>query len=110
MVAIKQHTARIGLMVVGLGNYWEQFPGMKEGIMDAHRRLGRLLEGQGDIAAAGLVDSVAAARKAEERFVKSQVDIVFCHLGTYANSETLLPAVASLDVPIILLNVQPVKA
>ena len=110
MVAIKQHTARIGLMVVGLGNYWEQFPGMKEGVMDAHRRLGRLLEGQGEIAAAGLVDSVAAARKAEERFVKSQVDIVFCHLGTYANSETLLPAVASLDVPIILLNVQPVKA
>ena len=110
MAETKPHAARIGLMVIGLGNYWEQFPGMKEGILSTHGRLARLIEGQGEIVAAGLVDSIATARNAEELFTKSQVDIVFCHLGTYANSETLLPAVASLDVPIVLLNVQPVKA
>ncbi len=110
MAEIQQHVARIGLMVIGLGNYWEQFPGMKEGILNTHGRLAQLLKGQGEIVPAGLVDSVATARNAEDLFSKSQVDIVFCHLATYANSETLLPAVASLDVPIVLLNVQPVKA
>lgn len=110
MIETKQPAARIGLMVIGLGNYWEQFPGMKEGILNTHGCLAQLLEGQGEIVAAGLVDSVAAARKAEELFTKSEVDIVFCHLATYANSETLLPAVACLDVPVVLLNVQPVKA
>jgi len=107
----RTHTKpRIGLMAVGLGTYWPQFPRMKEGVLKAHSRLAKLFEGHGQLVGAGLVDSAATARKAGDLFVSSQVDIVFCHLTTYANSETLVPAVANLDVPIVLLNVQPVTA
>jgi L-arabinose isomerase len=101
---------RIGLMAVGLGAYWPQFPGMRDGVLGAHQRLARLFEGAGEIVAAGLVDSAAASRQAGELFARERVDIVFCHLTTYANSETLLSAVSAVDVPVILLNVQPVRA
>jgi len=101
---------RIGLMAVGLGTYWSQFPHMKDGVLEAHSRLAKLFDGKGELVGAGLVDSVATARKAGERFVSSQIDIIFCHLTTYANSETLVPVVSDLDVPIVLLNVQPVAA
>ena len=101
---------RIGIMAVGLGAYWPQFQGMREQVLGAHARLSALFAGRGEVVAAGLVDSVATARGAGELFEREGVDIVFCHLTTYANSETLLPAVRRLDVPVILLNVQPVRA
>ena len=99
----------VGLIAVGLGAYWPQFPGMREGILRAHARLAQLFEGEGRIVMAGLVDSAARSREAGELFARERVDIVFCHLTTYASSETLVPAVAALGVPVVLLNVQPVR-
>lgn len=101
---------RIGLMAIGLGNYWPQFPGMRHGVVAAHARLAKLFEGAGEVVAAGLVDTADASHQAGLLFAEKQVDVVFCHLTTYATSETLLPAVRALDVPIVLLNVQPVRA
>jgi L-arabinose isomerase len=101
---------RAGLMAVGLGSYWPQFPGMRDGVLSAHKRVASLIEEHAEIVPAGLIDSATRARQAGELFRGSQVDMVFCHLSTYANSETLLPAVVDLDVPVVLLNVQPVRA
>jgi L-arabinose isomerase len=101
---------RIGLMAVGLAAYWPQFAGMRERLLDHHARLARLLEGRGEIVAAGLVDTASASRAAGSRFVRGEVDIVFCQLATYAASETLLPAIRALDVPVVLLNVQATRA
>jgi L-arabinose isomerase len=98
---------RIGIMVVGLGSYWDQFAGMKDAVLDAHRRLCALLAPHGQMIEAGLVDNAHSARVAGRRFAASGVDVVFVHLATYANSETLLPAIRELDVPVVLLNVQP---
>ena len=88
---------RIGLMAVGLGAYWPQFPGMREGILNTHQRLAGLFEGSGALVSVGLIDSAAASQNAGEKFARERVDIVFCHLSTYANSETLLPAVRTVD-------------
>lgn len=101
---------RIGVMAVGLHAYWDQFPGMKEGVLAAHRRLIDQIGEQAELTEVGLVDSAARARAAGDAFAAARVDLIFCHLTTYANSETLLPAVAELDVPVVLLNVQPVRA
>jgi len=99
----------VGLIAVGLGAYWPQFPGMREGILRAHTRVAQLFEGEGHIVMAGLVDSAAKSRAAGELFAREKVDIVFCHLTTYATSETLVPAVSALDVPVVFLNVQTVR-
>ena len=101
--------ARVGLLAVGLRSYWDQFPGMKDGILAFHGRLAGILGAKAEVIHAGLVDSVVVARRAADLFSAGHVDMVFCHLTTYANSETLLPAVSGLDVPVVLLNVQPVR-
>jgi L-arabinose isomerase len=102
--------ARVGLMAVGLGSYWPQFPEMRDTILEAHRRLAGLISPYASLVEAGLVDSVESSRGAGAKFRTGDVDLVFVHLATYANSETLLPAIRALDVPVILLNVQPVRA
>lgn len=101
---------RVGLMGVGLGSYWPQFPQMRGIIEAAHEKLAMSIGRHAEIVAAGVVDSAEAARAAGQKFLGGDVDLIFVHLATYANSETLLPAVRALDVPVILLNVQPDRA
>lgn len=100
----------IGTMAVGLASYWPQFAGMRETVLSAHAKLNGLFAGRGTLVKAGLVDDAASSRLAGQLFASQNVDIVFVHLATYANSETLLPAIRGLDVPVILLNAQPEKA
>lgn len=75
--------------------------------MSIGAKLNGLIADGNDLVDAGLVDCAATARAAGRRFCEAGIDILFVHLATYANSETLLPAVRDLDVPIVLLNVQP---
>ena len=103
-------TPKIGLMAVGLAGYWPQFEGMRDHILATHGRVKSLFDGEVSLVEGGLVDNAASARKAGKLFLTEGVDIVFVHLATYANSETLLPAIRELDVPVILLNIQPVRA
>ncbi|MDB5505373.1 MAG: sugar isomerase [Devosia sp.] len=100
---------RIGVMAVGFAGYWPQFPDMRGQLLATHARLNALFAGKGEIFEAGMVDNATSARHAGAMFAAAGIDILFVHLTTYANSETLLPAVRSLGVPIILLNVQPVR-
>jgi len=99
----------VGTMAVGLASYWPQFHGMRDTVLGAHAKVNALFAGRGSVVEAGLVDSAAAAREAGQRLKQANVDILFVHLATYANSETLLPAVRELDVPVVLLNVQPAR-
>ncbi len=100
----------IGTMAVGLASYWPQFAGMRETVLEAYGRVNGLLAGRGRVIEAGLVDDARSAREAGALFASQRIDILFVHLATYANSETLLPAVRGLDVPVVLLNVQPDRA
>ena len=59
---------------------------------------------------AGLVDSPVKAREAADYLKKSDVDIVFLYVSTYALSSTVLPIAQKLKCPIIILNIQPVAA
>ena len=110
MSFIKSVKPRIGIMAIGLKNYWSQFKGMKQTILHSHKKLVSLFLDKGELVEVGLVDDVFSSHEAGTRFIENNVDIVFVHLTTYANSETLLPAVRNINVPIVLLNVQPVRA
>lgn len=103
-------SAKIGVFAIGLEAYWPQFSGMKECLMEQHQRLLRKFSTR-DIVSLGMVDNPARAREAGLRFQAEDVDIVFCHLTTYASSESLLPVVRALgNVTLVLLNVQSVPA
>jgi L-arabinose isomerase len=105
-----RYRPRVGLMAVGLAAYWPQFTEMKNGVLEHHARMREKLVPFSEIIDAGLVDSIEAARKCGESFKAADVDLVFCHLTTYATSEPLLLVVRELYVPVVLLNVQSVPA
>ena len=101
----------IGLFGIGLDTYWGQFPGLKdrlEGYLrEIHARLSSL---HPHIVNAGLVDNVDKAFDAGSLFRRSEVDLIFLYVTTYALSSTVLPVVQRARVPVIILNLSPEAA
>ncbi|MEO6150666.1 MAG: L-fucose/L-arabinose isomerase family protein [Mucilaginibacter sp.] len=101
----------IGLFGIGLDTYWPQFPGLHERLLGYQEHISKKMQGSGvNIIDAGLVDSVEKANTAGEYLKNSDVELVFLFVSTYALSHTVLPVVRRLNVPVVILNLQPVKA
>jgi L-arabinose isomerase len=98
----------IGLFGIGLDTYWDQFAGLKqrlEGYLrEIHERLAAV---HPQIINAGLVDNVEKAWAAGSLFRRSEVDLIFLYVSTYALSSTVLPVVQRSGVPVIILNLAP---
>ena len=102
---------RIGVFGIGLQAYWEQFPGLKERLEGYQREVEARLSAFGaSIVSAGLVDSAPRAVEAGKLFASSDLDLIVCYVGTYATSSQVLPVVQRVKVPVLVLNLQPVKA
>jgi L-arabinose isomerase len=98
----------IGLFGIGLDTYWDQFAGLKERLegylQEIHERLAVL---HPHIINVGLVDNVEKAFAAGSLFRRSEVDLIFLYVSTYALSSTVLPVVQRAGVPVIVLNLAP---
>ncbi len=97
-------------MAIGLDAYWVQFGDMKNKILGYYESIENKVSEYADIVSVGLVDNAEAARKAAASFRTEDVDVVFCHCATYCPSDRLILAVKDIDVPVVLLNIQSVKA
>ena len=110
MNSTQTSAAKVGVFAIGLEAYWDQFPGLKERLEGylghAEERLGQWA----DVVSLGLVDTAPKAYDAGKRFAEERVDLVFCHAATYATSSQVLPAVQEANVPVVVLNLQPVSA
>lgn len=100
---------RVGLYTIGLKAYWDQFPGLKERLIEYGNFIENKMSQYGEIFNYGLVDSEAEARKAGEWFNEKNVDIVFCHSGTYTTSSAILPVHQICKAPAVILNLQPTE-
>jgi len=98
---------RIGLYTIGLKAYWSQFPGLKDRMIEYGEFLQKGMCEHGEIFNYGLVDTEEEGRKAGEWFNKNNVDLIFCHSGTYATSSTVLPVHQICKAPVVILNLQP---
>ncbi len=101
----------VGLFGIGLDTYWPQFPGLRErleGYQDRIRR--KLLDSGAHVVDGGLVDTPFRAREAADRFRREGVEMLFLYISTYALSSTVLPVVQQVKVPVVVLNLQPVRA
>lgn len=102
---------RIGLFGIGLDTYWPQFPGLRDRLEGYQRRIHERLARPGvELIDAGLVDSPDQARAAADRFKRDDVALLFLYVSTYALSSTVLPVVQKTQVPVVVLNLQPVRA
>ena len=101
---------KIGLYSIGLDTYWPQFPQLREKLLGYHAQIrDRISAMDTEVVDAGLVDTVDGAQAAAKGFRQGEVEMIFLFISTYALSSTVLPVVQQVRVPVVLLNLQPVK-
>jgi len=100
---------KVGLFGIGLDTYWDQFNGLLDNLMGYQKRIKERIESFGvEVIDAGMADNPVKAREAARLLHKSDVEIVFLFVSTYALSSTVLPVAQKVKVPVIILNLQPV--
>jgi L-arabinose isomerase len=102
--------AKIGVFGIGLAAYWPQFDGLRERLESYQRRVEDTISQWATVVSGGLVDDVPKAAAAGEVFARAGVDLVFCYVGTYSTSATVLPVAQRSKAPVVVLNLQPVAA
>jgi L-arabinose isomerase len=102
---------KIGLFGIGLDTYWPQFTGLRERLegylQTIHDQLSAI---HPHIINAGLVDNAEKAFEAGSLFRRSEVELIFLYVSTYALSSTVLPVVQRAKAPVIILNLSPAAA
>ncbi|MHC4355327.1 MAG: L-arabinose isomerase family protein, partial [Planctomycetota bacterium] len=107
----KKRTANVGIFGVGFHKYWSQFDGLRD---ELTRKLDIFVDRVGtqgvETAHFGIVDDAASAYALLPKLKAADLDLVFCHMLTYATSASFGAIVRGLDVPIVLVALQPLKA
>jgi len=107
----KPLTAHVGIFGVGFDVYWSQFDGLLDELM------GYMDVFQGQVQAHGvqttnfgMVDNAQAAAAALSRLKAADLDLIFVDMLTYATSATFGMIVRDIDVPLVLVALQPRSA
>ena len=107
----KQRNARIGIFGVGFHKYWDQFDGLLEELKQKLSLFVDQVKTQDvEVSNFDIVDSASAAYALLPRIKAADLDLLFCHMLTYATSATFAAIVRSLDIPVVLVALQPRKA
>ncbi len=107
----KPRTARVGLFGVGHDTYWGQFDGLLDELMGYMQTLaGRIRGHDVEVVEFGMVDNARAAYQVLPQIKAANLDVLFCDMLTYATSSTWGCIVRELDIPIVLVALQPRKA
>ena len=107
----KPLTARAGLMGVGLDTYREQFPGLLDELMKKMGILERKLSArQVEVISFGMVDNARRAFETLPAIKAADLDILFVDMLTYATSATFGAIVREMNIPVVLVALQPLQA
>ena len=102
--------ARVGVFSIALGAYLPQFPSLVPEFEAQYEAFKKTIPDTVDMIDGGLITTKEQSQAAGDKFRAADVDLVFMQLLTYATSYNMLPAIRDLDVPVILVNVQKLKA
>ncbi len=107
----RPRTASIGIFGVGYHVYWAQFPGLLDELMAKLDVLVRRVEATGvTVVNFGMVDKAQDAYALVPKLRAADVDLVFCDMLTYATSASFAAVMRSIDVPMVLVALQPMEA
>ena len=105
-----QTKAKIGVFSIALGAYLPQFPQLVPEFEAQYEAFKKTLPDSVEIIDGGMVTTKELSMAAGDKFRAADVDLVIMQLLTYATSYNMLPAVRDLDVPVVIVNVQKLKA
>lgn len=104
-------SARVGVVAVGHRIYWGQFDGLLD---EMNRKLDylkvRLEKEKLDVVSFGMVDNAETAYAAVETIKAANLDMLFVDMVTYATSATFGIICRELNIPIVLVALQPLDA
>jgi L-arabinose isomerase len=107
----KPRTARAGIFGVGYHVYWNQFPGLRDDLVRKLESFVAKVQATGvTVENFGMVDKAQDAYTLLPRLKAADVDLIFCDMLTYATSATFGAIVRNVDVPIVLVALQPMAA
>jgi len=107
----KKRTANIGIFGVGFHKYWSQFDGLLDEL--THKLnifIDRVKTREVQVTSFGISDDAASAYAILPKLRAADLDLVFCHMLTYATSASFGAIIRGLDVPLVLVALQPLKA
>lgn len=110
MGTTKNTPAKVGIFGIGLDAYWDQFQGLKKRLEGYQRYVEEQIGEWAHVVSPGMVDTAPKAYAVGKQFAQERVDLIFCHAATCATSSQVLPAVQEANVPVVVLNLQPVSA
>ena len=102
--------AKVGVFSIALGAYLPQFPSLVPEFNKQFEDFKKTIPDTVEIIDGGVVTTKEQSQEAGDKFRAADVDLIFMQLLTYATSYNMLPAVKDLDVPVVLVNVQKLKA
>ncbi|MCE5215647.1 L-fucose/L-arabinose isomerase family protein [bacterium] len=107
----KPLTARVGVLAVGHRVYWDQFAGLLDELMAKVQVLvGKLREQGVEAVSFGMVDCAEAAYRVLPQVKAADLDVLFVDMVTYATSSTFGVLVRELNLPVVLVALQPLAA
>ncbi len=107
----KPLTARVGLVAVGHHTYWSQFEGLLDELMAKFDVLAKRVAGHDvEVETFGMLDHAEPAYAVVPRIRAADLDLLFVDMVTYATSSTWGVLVRELDLPIVLVALQPMAA
>ena len=100
--------AKVGVLGVGHHRYWAQFAGLLERMHAKQAQFIQRVQAYGvRVVDFGLVDDFQSAYAALDKIRQANLDLLFVDMVTYATSATFAPLIQGLDIPIVLVVLQP---
>lgn len=104
----KPLTAHVGIIGVGLDVYWGQFPSLRETLLGYLGTFEHQVRTRGvRTINFGMVDNAQVAYALLPRLRAADLDLLFVDMLTYATSSTFGILIRDLDIPVVLVALQP---
>ncbi|MDR1963182.1 MAG: L-fucose/L-arabinose isomerase family protein [Planctomycetaceae bacterium] len=104
-------TAKVGVFGVGHETYWSQFPGLLDEL-DGKLKIfcNKIKRFRVECINFGIVDNASESLELLPKLKAADLDLIFVDMLTYATSSTIGAIFRGLDVPIVLVALQPMAA
>lgn len=103
-------TANIGVFGIGYDVYWSQFEGLLDEMMEKLEVFIKKIPDDICVQNFGMIDSPEKAYEVVKNMKASNVDLLFCDMLTYGTSGTFATIARNINVPIVLVALQPLEA
>lgn len=107
----RETKARIGVFGVGFYKYWPQFDGLLNDLLKKQEVFIKKLDKHDvEVVDFGMIDNVDSAYALVPKLKAANLDLIFCDMLTYATSNIFGIVIKSMEVPMVLVALQPDKA